>query len=146
MMLLIQHPEWRERRIDYRRRRQCDRRGRRRRRKERRIKTRWAFRGLTWTQRGFKGVLDVDVAEARKARQLGGTAGCQNLCPLPLSLPNQTTTSLHAHTSFFSSTTSSAGSSPSRETSLHLLGNIFDELNHDIINEFSITFDNTFAF
>ncbi|KMQ94634.1 virulence-associated protein e [Lasius niger] len=65
---------------------------------ERRIKTRWAFRGLTWTHERVQGrMLDVDVAEARKARQLGGTAGCQNLCPLPLSLPNRTTTSLRPH-------------------------------------------------
>lgn len=48
-----------------------------------------ALRGPT---RGFKGVLDVDVAEARKARQLGSTAGCQNLCPLPPPHPNRTTT------------------------------------------------------
>lgn len=44
-----------------------------------------ALRGPT---RRFKGVLDVDVAEARKARQLGSTAGCQNLCPLPPPHPN----------------------------------------------------------
>jgi len=44
-----------------------------------------ALRGPT---RRFKGVLDVDVAEARKARQLGSTAGCQNLCSLPPPHPN----------------------------------------------------------
>ncbi|TGZ46107.1 Uncharacterized protein DBV15_08158 [Temnothorax longispinosus] len=51
-----------------------------------------SLRGPT---RGFKGVLDVDVAEARKARQLGSAAGCQNLCPLPPPHPNQTTTYTH---------------------------------------------------
>jgi len=95
---------------------------------ERRIKTRWAFRGLTWTQRGFKGVLDV--AEARKARQLGGTAGCQNLCPLPLSFPNQTTTSLRPHfLLLFYYFFGGLGSSLSRETSLHLLENSISLMN-----------------
>lgn len=75
------------------------------RRWRRRCKARWAFRSRGPT-RGFKGALDVDVVEARKARQLGGTAGCQNLCPSPPPLlPNRTTT--YAQTSFFSSSTSS---------------------------------------
>lgn len=106
---------------------------------ERRIKTRWAFRGLTWTQRGFKGVLDV--AEARKARQLGGTAGCQNLCPLPLSFPNQTTTSLRPHFLllfyyFFGELLAikrNVITSPREQY-------IFDELNHDAINDNLILF------
>lgn len=71
-----------------------------------------ALRGPT---KRFKGVLDVDVAEARKARQLGSTAGCQNLCPLPPPQPNRTTT--YIQTSFFFSTTSSTSCASSTNSS-----------------------------
>lgn len=56
-----------------------------------------ALRGPT---RRFKGVLNVDAAEARKARQLGGAAGCQNLCGPALS-PHRNRTTTYAKTSFF---------------------------------------------
>jgi len=64
--------------------------------RRRRIKTRWFLGASRGPMRKFKGVLDVDVVEARKARQLGNTAGCQNLCslppsPPPPSYPNRTT-------------------------------------------------------
>lgn len=56
--------------------------------------------------RGFKGVLNLNVAEARKARQLGVAAGCQNLCPFPPLLPNRTTTYAQTSSSFSSSSSS----------------------------------------
>lgn len=70
-----------------------------------------ALRGPT---RRFKGVLDVDV-EARKARQLGSAAGCQNLCPLPPPHPNRITT--YTQTSFFFSTTSTSCASSTSSSS-----------------------------
>ncbi|KYN20975.1 hypothetical protein ALC57_06883 [Trachymyrmex cornetzi] len=71
-----------------------------------------ALRGPT---RRFKGVLDVNVAEARKARQLGSAAGCQNFCPLPPPHPNRITT--YTQTSFFSSTTSTSCASSTSSSS-----------------------------
>lgn len=122
MMLLIQGPEWKKKKE---RKRLEEGGGGSRigwRRWKRRCKARWAFRSRGPT-RGFKGALDVDVAEARKARQLGDTAGCQNLCPSPPPpLPNRTTT--YAQTSFFSSSTSSTDYVSSIEPPLRYRDNI----------------------
>lgn len=51
-------------------------------------------------------MLNLNVAEAKKARQLGGAAGCQNLCPFPPLLPNRTTTYAQTSSSFSSSSSS----------------------------------------